>query len=139
MLCRFKRAEPLEKDKILNSALDAAKQGKSVRAAAKEFGIPKSTFSDRASGKIWINARDGKKPHLSKEVERNMVSEAQARAERDIGFAKVGDMAAFYIKEKRHTFKQMVGVVSKKTLWVNPKTSWGHFLCTPSMHEAWKD
>ena len=48
----------------------------SVRKAAELFNIPKSTLADRKSGRIEVNATDGKKPKFSKEDEEKLIDYA---------------------------------------------------------------
>ena len=45
----------------------------SVRKAAKEHGVPRSTLHDRVTGKVVPNARSGAKRYLSDEEEAALV------------------------------------------------------------------
>lgn len=58
----------------------------SVRKAAELFNIPTSTLDDRKSGRIEVNATDGKKPKFSKEDEEKLIDYAAKQASLGIGF-----------------------------------------------------
>ena len=60
----------------------------SIRKAAEMFNIPKSTLADRVSGRIDVDAEDGKKPMFKKEDEGKLVEYAEKRASLGIGFGK---------------------------------------------------
>ena len=46
----------------------------SIRRAAKIYNIPRSTLHDRVSGRINIDSKPGKKPYLTIEEEKELVS-----------------------------------------------------------------
>ncbi|CAC5424929.1 unnamed protein product [Mytilus coruscus] len=57
----------------------------SIRKASEMFNIPKSTLADRVSGRIDVDAEDGKKPMFNKEDEGKLVEYAVKRASLGIG------------------------------------------------------
>ena len=52
-------------DESMRLALTATEKGLSIRRAASEYNIPKSTLGDRVSGKILPGAKPGRKPYLT--------------------------------------------------------------------------
>ena len=49
----------------INKAYTAVKSGMSIRRAAEEYGVPRSTLSDRASGKVQAGAKSGPCKYLN--------------------------------------------------------------------------
>ena len=64
--------EKEEREKRLESALKAIKNGDSVRHAALQFNIPRTTLSDRHNGNTKSSSA-GAQPVLSKEEEKRFV------------------------------------------------------------------
>ena len=60
--------------------------GWTIRRAAEEFGVPKSTLYDRVSGRISFGARSGPPRYLTDQEEKELVSFLIGCAK--IGFAK---------------------------------------------------
>ena len=58
----------------------------SVRRAAEEYDVPRSTLGDRVSGRILPCPVSGRKPYLSREEEDELVSFLVGCAE--IGFSR---------------------------------------------------
>ena len=58
----------------------------SVRKAAEEHGVPRSTLHDKVSGKVALKARSGTKKHLTDEEEAYLVDFLVCCA--SIGYAK---------------------------------------------------
>ncbi|KAH3863016.1 hypothetical protein DPMN_025992 [Dreissena polymorpha] len=56
------------------SAFNAVKGGMSVVSAAKKFGVPKMTLSDRISGKVALDAKIGVDTALTTDEEAALVS-----------------------------------------------------------------
>ena len=58
----------------MQKAYEAVTAGKmSVRKAAEEYGVPRSTLHDRVTGKVALKAKSGPKKYLSDEEEVRMV------------------------------------------------------------------
>ena len=55
-------------------AYEAVKGGLSIRHAAERYGIPKSTLSDRITGRVLFGSHSGPQRYLSDEGERELVS-----------------------------------------------------------------
>ena len=58
----------------------------SVRKAAEEYGVPRSTLHDRVTGKVALKARSGPKKHLTDEEEASLVDYLIGCA--SVGYAK---------------------------------------------------
>ena len=69
-------------------AVAAVNGGMSLRKAAAEYGIPKSTLSDRVTGRVKPRNVWGKKNKLSTVDESALQEAATALAQRGIGFSK---------------------------------------------------
>lgn len=50
-----------------------ASERMSIRKAAEEHGVPRSTLHDKVSGKVALKARSGTKKHLTDEEEAHLV------------------------------------------------------------------
>jgi len=74
--------------KDMASAVTAVNSGMSVRRAAKEYNVPKSSLSDRVTGKVKHGATWGKKPKMSSTDEKALIEAATSRAARGLGFSK---------------------------------------------------
>ena len=70
------------------SALKEVSNGMSIRKAAEMFGVPKSTLSDRVTGKVKPDSTWGKNSHLTLTDEVELISAATNRADKGIGFSK---------------------------------------------------
>jgi len=60
----------------------------SVRAAAKQYEIPRATLQSRVNGKIEMGAKVGRKALMSVQLEEKLVDYADNRARMGIGFGK---------------------------------------------------
>ena len=60
----------------------------SVRSAAKDFGVPRTTLQDRLCGRHGPGEKPGPTPKLSYDQERKIVDYACNRASLGIGFGK---------------------------------------------------
>ena len=58
----------------MDKAVGAVEQGISVRRAAEEYDIPKSTLHDRVSGRVLTGMRSGLLRYLSDEEEKELES-----------------------------------------------------------------
>ena len=73
----------------MEKAYEAVAAGKmSVRKAADEYGVPRSTLHDRVTGRVALKARSGVKRHLSDEEEASLVEYLIGCA--SVGYAKSG-------------------------------------------------
>ena len=60
-------------DDIILKAITAVVEGSSVRKAALDYGIPKSTLNDRIQGKVIHGSHSGRSKYLSDEEELELV------------------------------------------------------------------
>ncbi len=58
----------------IEKAFNAVQEGMSLRRAALEFGVPKTTLLDRLTGKVQFGAIGGGKRYLSNQEEKELVS-----------------------------------------------------------------
>ena len=58
----------------------------SVRAAAKQFGVPRATLQSRINGKVEMGAKAGRKSLMPIELETKLLDYADNRARMGIGF-----------------------------------------------------
>ena len=71
----------------MEKAFEAVTSGRlSLRKAAEEHGVPKSTLHDKVSDKVALKARNGEKKHLTDEEESSLVDYLIGCA--SIGYAK---------------------------------------------------
>ena len=71
----------------MERAYEAVASGRmSIRKAAEEHGVPRSTLHDRVSGKVALKARSGAKRHLTDEEETQLVDFLVGCA--SVGYAK---------------------------------------------------
>jgi hypothetical protein len=68
--------------------MDAVRGGSSVRAAAAQFDVPKSTLSDRVTGRVDSGCKLDRKPVLSETYERRLAENVQACAARGFGYGR---------------------------------------------------
>ena len=92
----------------MTEALAAVNNGMSVRKAAEKFSVPKSTLSDRVTGRIEPGSTWGKPSKLTKIDENKLIDTAIERAERGVGFTKKTFLryAGAFAAEKGHPFKK---------------------------------
>lgn len=76
-----------DQDKIQN-AVAAVRGGMSLRKAEQKFCIPKSTINDRIKGKVSMDAKSGRSPYISKEIENEIVTKATSSAAKGFGVSK---------------------------------------------------
>ena len=71
----------------MDKACEAVQAGKiSVRMAAEQYGVPKSTLHDKVAGKVPMKAKSGKKKYLTDEEEASLVEFLVGCA--SVGYAK---------------------------------------------------
>ncbi|KAH3790479.1 hypothetical protein DPMN_168681 [Dreissena polymorpha] len=63
----------------------AVENGLSVRQAASQFNVPKSTNGDRVSGKIALKTTHGRPPALPVHVETKIVNSIKMAAKLGVG------------------------------------------------------
>ena len=68
------------------NAIEAVKQGCSVKRAAEEHGVPRTTLNDRISGRVMHGKKPGPEPYLNKQEEEDLANFVEVVA--DIGFGK---------------------------------------------------
>ena len=74
--------------------------GMSVRKAAPQHNVPHTTLWDRVSNRVPHSAKDGGKPKLTAEDEKQLIEYGQDRAKKGIRFSKsnffrfAGDLAS---------------------------------------------
>ena len=62
----------------------------SVRLAAEEYGVPRSTLNDKVSGKVPVQAKSGRKAYLTDEEEDRLVEFLVGCA--SVGYANHAEM-----------------------------------------------
>ena len=67
-------------------AIDAVRRGCTIKRAAVEHGIPRTTLQDRISGKVQHGIRPGPKPYLSEAEEGELVEFLEVVVE--VGYRK---------------------------------------------------
>ena len=67
-------------------AMDAVTQGSSVKRAAEQHGVPRTTLRDRISGHVQHGKKPGPEPYLNKEEEEDLANFIEEVAE--VGFGK---------------------------------------------------
>jgi hypothetical protein len=60
----------------------------SIRKAAIQYSVPKSTLSDRTTGKIVEGAKWGRESIIQRSTEQDMIDVAKDRADMGVGFSK---------------------------------------------------
>lgn len=99
-------------DVQIDKALDAVRKKRfTVRRAAEEFGVPKSTLHDRISGRVQVGGHSGPSKYLSDEEEDEL-------EEFLVGAAAVG-----YARSRQQVI-QLVQDVTRKGLAVHVSHGW---------------
>ena len=62
--------------------------GMSIRKAAAEFQVPRSTLADRISGRVDVDTSAGRQPVLPRKVEKDVVNLATLAAQKGIGVSR---------------------------------------------------
>ena len=70
------------------AAVEAVREGASIREASSKFGVPRSTLGDRMTGRIAVEARPGHSPIIPIEIENRMVEKAVSCANQGFGVSK---------------------------------------------------
>lgn len=100
-------------DMQIDKALDAVrKKSFTVRRAAEEFGVPKSTLHDRISGRVQVGGHSGPSKYLSDEEEDEL-------EEFLVGAAAVG-----YARSRQQVIQLVQDVVTRKGLAVHVSHGW---------------
>ncbi|KAJ8321704.1 hypothetical protein KUTeg_000175 [Tegillarca granosa] len=101
-------------DEAMSAAITDVKNNQlSIRESSKKYNVPKSSLSDRLTGKVQAGSKWGRRPLFSDQDEKEMIKCATDRAQWGIGFSKsnfirfAGAMAdSKGIKMKRGRLKQ---------------------------------
>lgn len=103
-------------DEQLCRAYEAVKDGVSLRHAAEQYGIPKSTLSDRITGRVKFGAHSGPERYLSDDEERELVSFICQSAR--MGYAKtkkevlsIVEQTSLQRGEECPSLKWLVGII----------------------------
>ena len=83
-------------------AITAVSEGMSVRRAALEFGVPKSSLQDRISGKVGIDAKSGPPRYLDDFEEEKLVNFL-------LGCSRIG-----YARSKKQVLALVSAIVAEK-------------------------
>jgi hypothetical protein len=75
-------------EEAMSCAVVAVKAGMSIRKAAIQYSVPKSTLSDRTTGKIAEGAKWGRESFIQRSTEQEMIDAAKDRADMGVGFSK---------------------------------------------------
>ena len=68
------------------NALEAVKKGSSIKRAAEEYGVPRTTLQDRVLGNVEHGKKPGQQPYLNVKEEKDLAKFVEVVA--DIGFGK---------------------------------------------------
>ena len=96
----------------LQKAVQSVHNGMPIRRVAEEYGIPKSTLYDHASGKVGLNAKSGRHKHLDTIEEQDLESFL-------INCAFLG-----CARTKKETLAIVQQAVKQKGLDVNVSSGW---------------
>ena len=66
--------------------MEAVKKGSSIKRAAEEYAVPRTTLQDRVLGNVEHGKKPGPEPYLNVEEEKDLASFVEVVA--DIGFGK---------------------------------------------------
>lgn len=58
----------------MKAAMDAMEKGQTLSQAAREYGVPKTTLSDRVSGRVIHGVKPGPRPYLSSKEDKELGS-----------------------------------------------------------------
>lgn len=76
-------------ERCLKQAVQSVKAGViSLRQASKQYGIPKSTISDRLTGKIQTDAKPGCPPAVPRDIEKKVVDHVTSAASCGFGITR---------------------------------------------------
>ena len=89
-------------DECMKLAILGVSEGMSVRRAAYEFGVPKSTLQDRISGRVGLDAKSGPERCLNDSEEEKLVNFL-------VGCSRIG-----YARSKKQVLAIVSAVLSKK-------------------------
>ena len=84
-------------------AAKAVSDGWTIRRAAEEFGVPKSTLYDRISGRIAFGAKSGPPRHLTDREEKELTNFP-------VDCSRIG-----YTRSRKQVVSLVRGIVAKKT------------------------
>ena len=111
------RYKQYEQSRMLR-ALNAVREGQSIRRAALEYGLPKSTLGDRMSGRVTHGTLSGPPRYLSSDEEEELVRFL-------LGCSSMG-----YAKSRKEVFALVQGlVVAKRGLTKAITSGWWESFC----------
>jgi hypothetical protein len=96
----------------LKRTCKAVSDGMSIRRAAEEYAIPKSTIYDHFSGRVLFGSKSGPKPYLTTTEEHELVNFLS-------GMSSVG-----YSRTVKEVIEIVQAVVDEKKLGVTVSSSW---------------
>lgn len=74
---------------VMEQAVKAVQSGAlSLRKAAEKFNVHKSTLHDRVTKRVTIDAKPGRKPVLSNEIEKRIIKNVTESAEKGFGISR---------------------------------------------------
>ena len=86
----------------LKLAAEAVRNGQTIRRAAQEFSVPKSTLYDRVSGRVEFGAKSGPPRYLSDREEKELTNFL-------IGCARIG-----YARSRKQVLALVSSIIAKK-------------------------
>lgn len=88
---RQKQGEATKKNdpSVMEQAVKAVQSGAlSLRKAAEKFNVHKSTLHDRVTKRVTLDAKSGRKPVLSNEIEKRIIKNVTESAEKGFGTSR---------------------------------------------------
>lgn len=74
---------------VMEQAVKAVQSGAlSLRKAAEKFNVHKSTLHDRVTKRVTLDAKPGRKPVLSNEIEKRIIKNVTESAEKGFGTSR---------------------------------------------------
>ena len=101
----------------MQRALNAVQDGQSIRRAALEYGVPKSTLGDRVSGRVTHGTLSGPSRYLSSEEEDELVRFL-------LGCASVG-----YAKSRKEVLALVQSLVANRGITKLVTSGWWESFC----------
>ena len=102
----------------MTKAIFTVNKGTSIREAAFQFGVPKSTLGDRASGRVLSGATSGPATYLNSSEEEELV-------QFHLGCAEIG-----YSKSCKQVLALVRRLLVKKGITAPVTTGWWESFCS---------
>ena len=96
----------------MSKALEAVSKGSTVRRAAEDYGVPRSTLHDRIRGRVIHGTKSGPRKYLTSMEEEQLVSHLQ-------NCSSIG-----YGKSRKDTLALVQAVIDKKGIDTQVSSSW---------------